>query len=129
MKAYKCDICKEFCEDVFTIGGIQKPITHEKIEGLVKGEAECCPQCYDLIMGQIMRAMNRKEKPGGDKSLFVFDTPKNCASCKLWHMDDSGAVHDGSYCVAADVEIDLEAAEAGINSCCPREKSAILIRL
>jgi len=50
MKAYKCDICNEYCDDVFTIHGISNPNDHTKLVEVPSGSADCCVSCYDDIM-------------------------------------------------------------------------------
>lgn len=49
--AYKCDICKQYCDDVYTIHGVSEANTHKKIGGT--GCVDCCEHCYDEIMRRI----------------------------------------------------------------------------
>jgi len=50
IKAYKCDICNEYCDNVWTIQGISEPKTHIKMSRLNNANPECCEECYDKIM-------------------------------------------------------------------------------
>lgn len=60
MKAYKCDICGHYCDDVFTIHGITAPISHAKY---YNGESfDCCERCYDEIMRKISDMKSGKEE-------------------------------------------------------------------
>ena len=47
MKAFKCDICKEYCDDVFKVDGLSEPKTH--IIGRFGINLDCCVECYDKI--------------------------------------------------------------------------------
>jgi len=47
-KAYKCDICKDYCEDVYTIHGISREYSKLKDESV-----DCCEVCYRDIMLKI----------------------------------------------------------------------------
>ena len=60
MKAYKCDICQHYCDDVLTVHGISKPDTHKNYERLNGQSADCCGVCYDKIMERIAEMMNEQ---------------------------------------------------------------------
>ena len=51
MKAFKCDVCKEYCDDVYTISGLSEPVTHivGKFGKTCINGLECCNDCYDKI--------------------------------------------------------------------------------
>ena len=66
MKAYKCDICGNFCNIVYTIHGITKPLSHKTYTHHEGGQSfDCCPKCYDEIMtyidGMIAEAEGNKK--------------------------------------------------------------------
>lgn len=62
MKAYKCDVCKEYCDDVFTVEGLSEPITHVvgRFEKACINGLDCCPDCYDKICGFVCDLMDKK---------------------------------------------------------------------
>lgn len=57
MKAYKCDICDHYCDDVLTIHGVRRPDSHKKYDHLEGTSADCCEACYDKVMGFIGESM------------------------------------------------------------------------
>lgn len=50
MRAYRCDLCKEYCDNVWSIHGLSQPETHLKICGIENTVGDCCKDCYDKIM-------------------------------------------------------------------------------
>ncbi len=64
MKAYKCDICDKYCDDVLTVHGISQPGSHRKYSSLENTSADCCEACYDEIMEKIAGMMSRPPKAG-----------------------------------------------------------------
>ena len=57
-KAYKCDICGKYCDDIYEMSGISKPnlVYYEDIEG---GNAEVCKQCLVKIMEFVEQIKNK----------------------------------------------------------------------
>ena len=49
MKAYKCDICKKYCNDVYKVDELSEPKSHKYSDRFTKDGLECCPVCYDKI--------------------------------------------------------------------------------
>jgi hypothetical protein len=49
MKAYKCNLCKKYCNDVYTIHGISEPYIHRTLPNGSQS-VDCCETCYDKIM-------------------------------------------------------------------------------
>jgi hypothetical protein len=47
-KAYKCDVCKDYCDDIYKIEGLSEPETHVVGRFGAFG-LECCTKCYDKI--------------------------------------------------------------------------------
>lgn len=59
-KAYKCDICGGYCDDVYTIHGISNPGSHKPYEKSEdKFSFDCCVTCYDEIMQGIQNVMQK----------------------------------------------------------------------
>lgn len=61
-KAYKCDICGCYCDDVFALHGLSAPNTHNFTKNFPQGVADCCELCYDTIMQKIAD-MIKEEQP------------------------------------------------------------------
>lgn len=60
----KCEICKKYCDDYFTISGVSKPKSHNIYENLSNTSANCCEWCYDKIMLRIAEIMITEETNG-----------------------------------------------------------------
>ena len=58
-RAYKCDICGNYCEDVYTIHGVSTP-EHSFYDHLKGDSADCCKDCYDEIMVKIKKMIKLK---------------------------------------------------------------------
>lgn len=61
MKAYKCDICGCYCDDVITIHGVRRPGARKKYAHIDGTSADCCEVCYDKIMDFIFKSMHKPE--------------------------------------------------------------------
>jgi hypothetical protein len=60
MKAYKCDLCKQYCDNVLTIHGVSEPYTHVPYKNQFCDDRlsmDCCEKCYDEVMLKIEELM------------------------------------------------------------------------
>jgi len=55
MKVYKCDICGEYCNKALGIIGVFMPYTKMKYTHIASGCADCCEDCYNMIMEHIQK--------------------------------------------------------------------------
>jgi len=83
-KAYKCDICKEYCEDVFTVHGLSEPETHNV--GVFGVAVDCCEDCYNKICEFAFKLINKKINDSCNGCKYLADNTNSfcIACCKVY---------------------------------------------
>jgi Lar family restriction alleviation protein len=62
MKAYKCDLCFKYCDDVLTIHSIVRPYSHSVYDELNGQSVDCCEDCFDKIMAFIEPMIKKRKR-------------------------------------------------------------------